>query len=146
MTAKFSWEIVARVFVGHATDGKIEEAVYDKFVEDLRTKDYGVYLATTSGSAELSSVQRKAASDALAERKIPTFVVSDSRMVRGIVTAASWLGVNVKSFSWANILEAFAETQELLLLTDEEIIDVKEALRKICKSHGVSEMDAVSSG
>jgi hypothetical protein len=118
--AKLTWKVASRVLVAHATEGVVDNVLYSRFIDALKKEKYEAYLATTTGSAELTSVQRKAASDALNERKIPTFVVTDSRLVRGIVTAASWLGVNAKPYSWADISEAVQTIGESLRLSDAE--------------------------
>jgi hypothetical protein len=118
--AKLTWKVVSRVLVAHATEGPVDNGLYNRFVEDMRTQDIKAYLAGTTGSAELTSVQRKAASEVLKDRGIRTFIVTDSRIVRGIVTAASWLGVNAQSFSWNEIDSAVAAIGDILNLDPAE--------------------------
>jgi hypothetical protein len=104
--AVMRWTIVADVFIHHTTAGPIPDSIYDMFVKDLKSKPFTKFLGSSSGAAEVTSLQRKSASEALKGRNIPAAVITDERLVRGIVTAASWLGVNIKSFSWAEARDA----------------------------------------
>jgi hypothetical protein len=97
------WTVVGDVFIAHATAGPMQESVWELFVKDLKSKPFTKCLVTSKGVVEVSSVQRKSGSEALKNRNIPSAVVTDERVVRGIVTAASWLGVNIKAFSWAEL-------------------------------------------
>jgi hypothetical protein len=104
--AVMKWTVVADVFIHHTTAGPIPDSVYDLFVKDLKSKPYTKFLGSSTGAAEVTSLQRKSASEALRARNIPSAVITDERLVRGIVTAASWLGVNIKSFSWTEARDA----------------------------------------
>jgi hypothetical protein len=39
---------------------------------------------------------------------VQVVIITDDVLVRGVVTAVSWLGANVKSFAWKDIDRAFA--------------------------------------
>ena len=116
--AKLSWKVVSGVLVAHSTDGPVPDSVFQKFLETQRTGDFRAYLATTTGSSELTSVQRKASTDALAARSIIAHVITDSRLVRGIVTAASWLGLNAKAYAWEDIDKALVDIGKSIGLDD----------------------------
>lgn len=62
-------------------------------------------LIFTDGGAP-NSTQRNEVNSVLKGREHPTAVVSDDRMVRGIVTAFSWFNSKIRAFSPANINEA----------------------------------------
>src|SRR4051812_2508731 len=106
--ATHKWEVYGDTFISFTTGGPVTDAVWDDFVKDLRTKAYSTYLGTSVGIVELSSVQRKNAAEGLKSRNAKSAVVTDERLVRGLVTAVSWLGVNVKAFSWAELRESIS--------------------------------------
>ncbi len=99
----FKWEVVDDVMITVATTGDVPQAPWDAFIAAMRSKRVGRYLSVAFGSPSINSVQRKVISDLLSQQKIPVAVVTDERLVRGIVTAVSWLGVDIKSFSLSEI-------------------------------------------
>lgn len=76
------------------------------FLELLRTAPITTYLACFHGSFNSSSVQRKEGADIVKSRNLSVAVVTDDRLVRGVVTALSWLGAKVSAFSWADVATA----------------------------------------
>ena len=101
--AVMKWEIVGDVLIVVTTEGAVPDAIWNQFVRDIQTGPIRKFLGASTGATEVSSTQRKSTSEALSAKKIPTFVVTDDRLVRGVVTAAAWLGVDIKSFSWAEL-------------------------------------------
>jgi len=82
-----------------------EWSAYVDAVRSRRRKQPGVrILAITEGGAPTAK-QRQAA--ATVAKDLPCAVISDSVVARTIVTALSWLGVNVKSFSASGTDRAF---------------------------------------
>ncbi len=51
-------------------------------------------------------MQRKKGVDAAKEKGIRVAVVTDERLVRGIVTAASWFGTDIQAFDWSHLRDA----------------------------------------
>ncbi len=102
----FKWTFLDDVVVSFATEGPVRDEPWSQFVSELRSKELVAYLATNRGAAKINSVQRKMAADAIEGKGIPIAVVTDERLVRGIVTAAAWLGMNVKAFSWSHLDDA----------------------------------------
>jgi hypothetical protein len=60
------------------------------------------------------------------KRNIPVIVVTDDRMVRGLVTAVSWMGAQVDAYSWKEIEKA---VQRLSVSTITATICLDEANR-----------------
>jgi hypothetical protein len=54
----------------------------------------------------MSSTQRRQAAQLAEELSLRTVVVTDDRIGRGIVTAVSWLGADIRAASWASIGDA----------------------------------------
>ena len=100
------WIVEDGVMVALSAPGPISDEVWKEFVKDLGTKPITRYLGVNIGAVQVSSTQRKAASDVVRRRGIQLAVVTDEKLVRGMVTAVSWLGVDVKAFSWAELREA----------------------------------------
>ncbi|EDM78564.1 hypothetical protein PPSIR1_15040 [Plesiocystis pacifica SIR-1] len=94
-------DYVAGVVVAFSTTGVMSKDDWDQTLEQLRTREpLRGYLGTSVGTVEVSSAQRRAAVTVMTERDRPTAIVTKSRMVMGLATAASWLGAKIKAFSW----------------------------------------------
>jgi hypothetical protein len=100
------WMLVGDVMVAFTAAGRISDDIWNAYIKDLKEKRFTKYLGTSVGAIEIDSVRRKAGSEALRSRGIPAAIVTDERIVRGIVTAVSWLGVEVKPFAWTELREA----------------------------------------
>jgi hypothetical protein len=88
---------------GSEDKGVLNQRDMAHFLDVLRTAPIKRYLACMHGSFNSSSVQRKEGADLIKSRDIEVAVITDDRLVRGIVTALSWLGARVSAFSWADI-------------------------------------------
>lgn len=104
--AQYKWVLIDDVAVSVGTNGKMPEEPWKTFVNELNTKPIKKFLCVIIGSIEVTSVQRKLCIDVVNKRRIKAAVVNDSSVVRGIITAASWFSVDVKSFSPDQLLEA----------------------------------------
>src|ERR1700759_3207208 len=66
----------------------------------LRTMDLDrlrILVCTDGGGA--SAMQRKGLIDAFSGRDVPTAIVTDVRMLRGVITALSWFNKNIRAFA-----------------------------------------------
>jgi hypothetical protein len=104
------WTVVDDVFITF-TMGTFDASLWDPFVEDLKRKQFSKMLCTSLGKVEVTSLQRKAAAEAVKVKGTELAVVTDEAIVRGLVTAASWVGVKVKAFSWADLDKALRHLQ-----------------------------------
>lgn len=86
---------------GSEDGGVLSDADMKEFLRNLRHAPITKYVAGMYGTFKSSSVQRKEGSELVKSRGIATAVVTDDRIVRGFVTAMSWLGAKVSAFSWA---------------------------------------------
>jgi hypothetical protein len=105
-TAQYKWTVVDDVMIGVGTDGKMPEDLWKNFINDLSTKPIKKWIAIVSGSLEVSSTQRKAGIDVLKARRMKMTAVVDSSITRGLITAASWFGVDIKSYPPDQLSEA----------------------------------------
>lgn len=98
-----TWTVIGDVLVSLTTAGPVIDSQWNGWVKDMETRGVKKCLGATLGATELTSLQRKRASDVARAHKIRVCAITDDALVRGIVTAVSWLGVNIKAFSWSNM-------------------------------------------
>jgi hypothetical protein len=120
--AIFKWVRDGDVMVNVNTSGNMGDELWDRFVEQLSAFDYKCYIGASLGILELSAAQRKHAASALRTNGVQVVIITDDVLVRGVVTAVSWLGANVKSFAWKDIDRALARLG---------VLDRKDALMPI---------------
>src|SRR5690349_11131633 len=96
--ATLKWVFLPDLAISYIVNGQTPEEEFKAFCTELKKRRVKGYIAGVSGNIDANSVQRKLVADASVGALIA--VVTDDRLVRGLVTAVSWLGVTVKSFSW----------------------------------------------
>jgi len=130
------WAFLDDMMISLSTTGQFSTDVWNAFVNDIKTKPITRYLATTVGPVETTSLQRKLAFDATRSKGLRVAVVTDEKMVRGIVTAASWVGVNAKAFPWDELRDAVRHLGET---SDDKIDRVTNVVMKLRSSAEQSE-------
>lgn len=106
---------------GSQDNGMLSESDMAQFLEKLRHAPVKKLLACLHGSSNSSSVQRKEGADLIKSRDIQVAVITDDRLVRGFVTALSWLGAKVNAFSWADIGAALKHLRVESTLADDAL-------------------------
>lgn len=108
------WELVGDVLVTitNTHGDKIPLAQWDPFIATLQSEETTRLFALVIGAATIDATQRKTAADTFRGHGIMTAVVSDDRMTRGVLTALSWLGADVKAFRWADAEDAVKHISE----------------------------------
>lgn len=126
-----SWEVFpqAKLLVSYSNPGPIPDDVWNGFVAAIQTNDIASTLNLTNGALTINSVQRKKSADAVVKKKCYIVVVTDDRLTRGIATAVSWLGANLKAFAWDHIDEAITSLK-LDKETDRRVREQAMAFRK----------------
>jgi hypothetical protein len=100
------WVLVDDVMVTFATPGEIDNQSLTAWTKDIKSKPVAKLLGANIGVVEANSAQRKLAADTVRSKNVPVAIVSDQALTRGVVTAASWLGANIRAFSWSQLREA----------------------------------------
>jgi hypothetical protein len=126
----YKWEIFDDILIGFATPGRIPPEVWDAFIHDLKTKPITKHLSASFGTVELNSLRRKQISDVFNSRRMIVAIVTDESLVRGLITAVGWFGVNVKGFAWAELRDAIRHVG----VQGERVDDAVDLLMKIKKS------------
>lgn len=126
--ARHQWKVFEDVLVGISTGaGPLDDSQWEPFVQQMRSGAVKKYLQYSPGSVQLSSTQRKLGIDAAGSLD-KVVMVTDSALVRGIATAASWFGVKVASFRCSQLPDAVATlnlspgTQTTVLETIEDMV------------------------
>lgn len=127
--ATYVWTQLGDLLISLGTNGQIHDDDWSRFIADLKVMPVKRFLSMAVGLVEINSVQRKQASELLKSKGITVAVVTDERLVRGIVTAASWLGVNVKSFGWVEIRKAIGHIG-IQQFREEQVLTAIEKLKK----------------
>ncbi len=100
------WIILDDLVVTITRAGDSDDSVWREFAKDLETKKVTKCLGGALSNASLTSVQRKIVAEAMKKNNVKVAAVSDDRLVRGVITAVSWLGVDIKAFDWSQVREA----------------------------------------
>jgi hypothetical protein len=100
------WVNSGDLLITFSTAGAVPADVWNEFIKHVSDAPIKKFLGASIGLFEVSSIQRKQLSSILMQRKIPIAAVTDEKLVRGIATAASWLGVNIKAFAWIELRQA----------------------------------------
>ena len=104
----FSWSIVNNIAVTMAIEGEIGDKIWTEFIEELQRHNIRYILALGFGKSEISATQRSAIANAMKNQNIQCSVVTDNSLTRGLVTAVSWLGANVRGHKWKSLDAAIA--------------------------------------
>jgi hypothetical protein len=107
--SKHRWTVVDDAIIAVSGPGDMVDADWNAFLKDLQEKPVKKYLQYTPGATPLTSTQRKNGFDTVQSKNLDKVVmVTDSAVVRGVVTAASWFGVKVASWRVSQLPEAVA--------------------------------------
>ena len=104
--AKAEWRVVGEVFVFYGAGGTFTGEAFESYFSDLEQSGCKKYIGATGQGFFLTSADRARGKPFFDENEIPFATITDDRVVRGYVTAASWFGMNVKAFSWAKRAES----------------------------------------
>lgn len=102
MKEPHEWHLCGDVMVTFTVAGEITDALWARFLSDLKANPVRVIFSCAEGG-NISSTQRKLTSDTLQERNIYAVVVTNSRLTRGMLTALAWLGANMNGFAWEQL-------------------------------------------
>lgn len=97
------WSLVGNIMVVCIRPERVPDDTWARYLKSLRERPATKFLGVTIGTADVTSVQRKEMFEIVKAKSMQSAVVTDERLVRGIVTAASWFGIDVKAFSWAEL-------------------------------------------
>jgi hypothetical protein len=107
MTSEFKWAMAGDTMVLFNSPGELPDDGLNRFFTELRSAPTTKLLAASVGVVVVNGKQRKKCADELHTKGVTVAVVTDERIVRGIVTAVAWLGLqSARSFAWAELQNA----------------------------------------
>jgi len=115
------------VIVCLATEGQWEPGNYARFLDTLGQPGISAFLGCALGNFQPSSPQRKACAEIFKSRAISAIAITDSPLVRGVVTAVSWFGANVRAFAWRDMAKAL----ERVNATEEQVSRIMSAIEAL---------------
>ncbi len=121
----FKVEALGDLLIGITTAGQISDSDWTEFINNLKRPEIKKYIGTVVGAGEANSIQRKSASEVFKVRKIPAVVITESSIVRGIVTAVSWWGANIKSYDWPELRKGLEHLDVTGLQQDRAVIIIQ---------------------
>lgn len=127
----FKWVIEGNLMVNCSTAGEMIPERWREYINELREKRITKVLGLNLGSVALTSVQRREVGNLVQEQGIISAVVTDDKMIRGVVTAISWFGGNIKAYSWDELKEA---VKFLGVTPEERIVGIAHRLKRECQS------------
>ncbi|NJK32665.1 MAG: hypothetical protein HC927_09785 [Deltaproteobacteria bacterium] len=96
-----AWQRVGDIVVSFTASGAIDDEVWLQFVSALGEDGVRMAFAVTVDEAfGISATQRKSAAEVMQARNLSAVAVTNSRVLRGVLTAVSWLGAKVKAYPW----------------------------------------------
>lgn len=101
--AVLKFETIDELLVSYTTAGAVADSDWTDLINRLKDPKITKYMPTSIGTVDVTSVQRKTVAEVLKVRKIQVVVVTEASLVRGLVTAVSWLGANIKAVDWPDI-------------------------------------------
>ncbi len=125
-----NWTLQGDLMVSFYKAGSITDDVWQDYCDTISSPACRKVLATSIGTVEVSSAQRKLVSDALKQSKVSVAVVTDEAIVRGLMTAVSWLGrVDLRAFPWHKVADAYRHLVPQGI-TENQTLDLIDAIRR----------------
>jgi hypothetical protein len=94
-----------RFFVWYATTGSWPEDQFEETMAAIAANKPAGLVAWADGDLDVTSAQRKRAVEVVNANNVAILVFTESRITRGVVTAASWLGANIKACAFKDAAE-----------------------------------------
>jgi hypothetical protein len=105
--ARAQWCVRHDMFLFYGDGGHFCGPDFDRWLADVENERYRGYLGATGMDFRLTAVERSRGRAEFLKRKMPFATVTDSLVVRGLVTTGHWMGLNINAFSWTKIDRAF---------------------------------------
>lgn len=129
-----NWTVQGDLMVAFFKAGPITDEVWQDYCDTIASPPCRKVMATSIGAVEVSSAQRKLISDVLKRSGVVVAVVTDEAIVRGLMTAVSWLGrVDLRAFPWHKVADAYLHLAPQGI-TQKETLDLVDAIRRRVES------------
>jgi hypothetical protein len=134
-----TWVVYGDLVMSLTREGQVPDRHWELYTEDLRRSTIRVVLGLGVGAMSVNSRQRRSAALALHDKRVAA--VLNSSVARGIATAFSWLGLQLRSFSFSEtqVLDAFSYLDSAHL-TPEQGLELAERLLVLSGSPPIAEL------
>jgi hypothetical protein len=134
-----TWVVYGDLVMSLTREGQVPDRHWALYTEDLRRSTIRVVLGLGVGAMSVNSRQRRSAALALHDKRVAA--VLNSSVARGIATAFSWLGLQLRSFAFSEsqVLDAFTYLDSAHL-TPEQGLELAERLLVMSGSPPIAEL------
>lgn len=103
------WSVRGELMVAFFPPGPIADDVWRDACDTIASGEVNRVLVASVGALELDALQRRALAEALRTHpRVAIAVVTDEALVRGLMTATTWLGrIDIRTFPWHRLHDAF---------------------------------------
>ncbi len=103
------WTVEGELMVSFWVPGSVPPEIWRDFCETIASGATHKLLVASIGALEIDATQRRQINEALRARPpVAVAVVTDEALVRGQMTAMTWLGhIDVTSFPWHKLTDAY---------------------------------------
>lgn len=122
MNEPHRWTIIDDVIVSFTVPGRIPDAVWDAYLDEIAAQRPKYCLVLCLGRLEVDAAQRRRSTMTVMRTRTTVMVVTDNRMTRGLAMAVAWFGAKLDAHAWTELdraverLEVAADTRRRLLL------------------------------
>jgi hypothetical protein len=120
------WSVVNdSVFVFYGDGGEFRGEALERWLRELPASGVRKFIGATGLDFQLSGDTRKRCNVVLKGQQIRFVAITDSALVRGFATAASWFGITIGAFPWHDLNDAMS----WLELDPKTALDVMSAVK-----------------
>jgi hypothetical protein len=100
-----AWVVVGDMLISVTQEGDVPMEFWDPFIADLGSPGVKRVLGLAIGSITIHAKQRRTAVVAMKDKRVAAVV--GSSVARGIATALSWMGLQLRAYDWTGLTDAF---------------------------------------
>jgi hypothetical protein len=126
------WVIEGNLMIVCSSAGEMPPERWTAFMDDLKSRPINRCLGLNLGTVSMTSVQRSEAGEIVKQKGIHSAVVTDDKLVRGIITAISWFGGSVRAYTWSELKEA-VKYLKVPDHSEERVVAMSVELRRRCE-------------
>ncbi|HEX2572824.1 MAG TPA: hypothetical protein VH877_24955 [Polyangia bacterium] len=126
---RLHWKVIDDILIACSTAGEVPQELWKDLIADVRKHRVTKVIGLSLGQSSISSSQRKEVSELARLQGIRLVNITDDKLVRGIMTALSWLGVNVIAFPMSQLREGIASLKLPLPLQERVYTEAVELRR-----------------
>lgn len=124
-----TWVVAGDMVISLTREGAIPDALWERFVADARRDTTKRMLGLGFGAIRVNARQRRGLVVAMHDNERRAGVLGSS-VARGIATALSWMGTEIRAFSWSDVPAALEYLKSPEIDIEQGVKLVEELLRR----------------